>query len=485
MNKFATLAALAAALILPAAAQAQIVVNGTAEGAYGSALTVQDTPTGFGDSTAGTATPTDGGSELDGAYGVVQSGTLYIVLAGNLEGNYNKLDVFIDSTSGGQNSLLNNNPNTSDLQRLSADPTVTGGVGLTFDSGFAPDYYISANGGGTPYTFYVNFATLPTAGGGTAAYLGSTTSTGPTSNGTLTGGDAGAPQILAAIDNSNAAGVSGTAATGAGAVKTGVEFAIPLSAIGNPTGPITVCAFINGSNGDFLSNQVLGGLGGFNSNANLGDPRLVNFANIPGSQFFTVPNGSQSGPTITSLKLNPSTVAGSLNSIGKVTLSAAPTSATTVTLTNTNPKATLPASGTVTVAAGATTATFTIHTTAVSATTTGNITATLGSSSQTAKLTVRKISVLNVKVLPTSVKGGTSSTGTVTLEAKAAPSAITVTLASGTPSVASVPASVVVPAGQTKATFTITTHTVTASTVVKIKATAAGLSKSANLTVTP
>ena len=483
MNKFATLAALAAALILPAAAQAQIVVNGTAEAAYGNPIAVQDTPTGFGDSTAGTTTPTDGGSELDAGYGIVQNGTLYLVLAGNLEGNYNKLDVFIDSTSGGQNSLLNNNPNTSDLQRLSADPTVTGGVGLTFDSGFAPDYYISANGGGTPYTFYVNYATLPTAGGGTAAYLGSTTSTGPSSTGTLTGGDAGAPAILAAIDNSNVAGVNGTSATGAGSVKTGIELGIPLSAIGNPTGPITVCAFINGSNGDFLSNQVLGGLGGFNSNANLGDPRLVNFANIPGNQYFTVPNGSQTGPNLKSLTLAPATVPGSKNVTGKVTLTAAATSATTVTLASANPDATVQAS--VIVAAGATTATFPIHTTAVSASVSGNITATLGSTSKTAKLTVRPISVLGVKVLPTSVKGGTNSNGTVTLEAKAAPSAITVTLTSSNPTVASVPASKTIAAGQTKATFIVTTHTVTTSTVVTIKATANGLSKMTTLTVTP
>ncbi len=302
MKTLAALAALAATLVLPAAAQAQIVVNGTAEAAYSSPLATQDTVTGFGDSTAGTATPTDGASELDAAYGTVQNGMLYLVLAGNLEGNHNKLDVFIDSVPGqGQNTLVKNNPvpphNTpdgSDLQRLSADPGTPGSVGLTFDSGFAPDYYLSANGGGTPYTFSVSFATLPTAGSGTAYNIGSTTATGSSSTGALTGGDAGAPKIQAAIDNSNTAGVSGTGAvnavTGAGSVKTGVEFAIPLSALGNPTGPITVCAFINGSIGDFLSNQVLGGIGGFHSSANLGDPRGVNFAAIPGAQYFTVPN---------------------------------------------------------------------------------------------------------------------------------------------------------------------------------------------------
>jgi len=46
-----------------------------------------------------------------------------------------------------------------------------------------------------------------------------------------------------------------------------------------------VCAFINGVGHDFVSNQVLGGIGG---GGNLGDPRYVNFANIPGDQFFYV-----------------------------------------------------------------------------------------------------------------------------------------------------------------------------------------------------
>src|SRR5262245_65937630 len=46
-----------------------------------------------------------------------------------------------------------------------------------------------------------------------------------------------------------------------GAVTTGVEFAIPLTAIGSPAAAnIRFCAFINGGGHTFLSNQVSRGL---------------------------------------------------------------------------------------------------------------------------------------------------------------------------------------------------------------------------------
>ena len=61
--------------------------------------------------------------------------------------------------------------------------------------------------------------------------------------------------------------------------------------VGYDGGPIRVCAFIASSDQNFVSNQVLGGIGG---RANLGDPRLVDFATIEGDQFFTVEVGGGS-----------------------------------------------------------------------------------------------------------------------------------------------------------------------------------------------
>ena len=86
---------------------------------------------------------------------------------------------------------------------------------------------------------------------------------------------------------------------------------------------------------------------------------------------------------------------------------------------------------------------------------------------------------------PTSVVGGTSSTGTVTLTAAAPSGGFVVNLSSSHPSVASVPSSVTVPAGATSANFTVSTSTVSSSTNVTITASAGGVARTATLTVNP
>lgn len=58
-------------------------------------------------------------------------------------------------------------------------------------------------------------------------------------------------------------------------------------------------------------------------------------------------------------------------------------------------------------------------------------------------------------------------------------------LSSANPSVASVPASVTVPAGASSVTFAVTTSAVTANTSVGITASYGGLSRTTTLTVTP
>jgi hypothetical protein len=97
--------------------------------------------------------------------------------------------------------------------------------------------------------------------------------------------------LIFAWNNSNTAGVTGAGGiangvevASAAAVRTGVEVLVPLASIGSPTGSIRIAAFINGGGSDFLSNQVVGGLGGL---GNLGEPRLVDFSTIPGQQFVT------------------------------------------------------------------------------------------------------------------------------------------------------------------------------------------------------
>jgi hypothetical protein len=94
------------------------------------------------------------------------------------------------------------------------------------------------------------------------------------------------------------------------------------------------------------------------------------------------------------------------------------------------------------------------------------------------------VTVSSLALDPSSVAGGNSSTGTVTLSGAAPSGGAGVSLKSSS-SAASVPSSVTVPASQTSATFTVTTSTVAASTNATITATYNGSSKSATLTVTP
>lgn len=248
--------------------------------ACGAAQAVQ---TDFGNSTLG-AVDFANGSELDGACSSYQENTLHLFFAGNLESNFNKLEVFIDCVGGGQNRLRNDNPNVDfdGLNRMGDDGS---GNGLRFDEGFEADYWLSVTGGdvgGGTYRMFANYAELLTGGGGTGGYLGETIAGG---DGTLSGGS-NPHGIKVAIVNSNVGGVGvGCSGSTAGDVQTGIEFAIPLSALGGPFHCARVTAFVNGGAHDFVSNQVLASLPP--GTCNLGEPRAVDLATVAGDQYFT------------------------------------------------------------------------------------------------------------------------------------------------------------------------------------------------------
>ena len=191
-------------------------------------------------------------------------------------------------------------------------------------------------------------------------------------------------------------------------------------------------------------------------------------------------------PTLTALTVSPTSVTGGATATGTVTLgSAAPAGGVVVSLGSNLPgAATVPA--TVTVAGGATNATFTVTTSAVD-TTTVQLSATLGSVSQFAALTITPAAAATlsaVSLTPSTVAGGNSSTGTVTLSA-AAPSGGTVVSLSDNSAAATVPASVTVAAGSTSRTFTAATTAVTTQTLAVVTASSGGVSRSATLTVNP
>ena len=292
-----TLVGAAAPLAIAGTLLAQdIVIDGVADEAYGEALLLQQVQTQFGNADLGEQGFCNG-SEIDALFALADDGMLYLLIAGNLESNYNKLEVFIDAMPDeGQNPLLGNNADVDfgALNRMGRfEDKKTGEVqpGLTFDADFLADFWISFTGGDgaeekgvIPYDTYMSYAELLTGGGD----IGNSGFAGPGGSGAL--GALFADNLIEiAVDNSNVGGVTGgdqPEPDGGAGVITGVEIAIPLSVLGHTAGDdILVNAFINGSGHDFVSNQVMGPM---LSGGNLGEPRFVNFADIPGPQFAVV-----------------------------------------------------------------------------------------------------------------------------------------------------------------------------------------------------
>ena len=222
---------------------------------------------------------------------------LYLFLPGNLmfqergmEPGFrsDEIDVYVDSEAGGQNVLRADNPAVGGwYHRLPSR------AGLRFDAGFEPDhwfngwFYSAGSNLSAPYAFRLYSAHLATAGGGSGGFLGQSDPGGP---GTLVGGT-NPDGVEAAADNRNVAGVTaGCAAASGDGVATGVELAIPLAAIGSPTGCVRVCAFAVSYWDGGVSNQVLGPLPP--GTCALGAPAGVDFAGIAGDQYFTVCPGS-------------------------------------------------------------------------------------------------------------------------------------------------------------------------------------------------
>lgn len=149
------------ASLVPNVVSTAPTIDGTLDAGYGTAVALQTTGTGFGDSNLGQPGPANG-SELNGLYVVrFDNGTvdpaddvLYVCLTGNIESNFNKFEFFMDTIdNAGQNRLFNSNADV-DFNGLNAM------ANMTFDAGFAPDFYLTGGQGGD--TMFPNFATLPT-----------------------------------------------------------------------------------------------------------------------------------------------------------------------------------------------------------------------------------------------------------------------------------------------------------------------------------
>ncbi|MCA1632945.1 MAG: FG-GAP-like repeat-containing protein [Acidobacteria bacterium] len=144
---------------------------------------------------------------------------------------------------------------------------------------------------------------------------------------------------------------------------------------------------------------------------------------------------------------------------------------------------------TVLMPAGSSSVQFTASTRSVTSTQSVNIRVSnnqLGSRTVALTVTPPPPAALTVSALtltPSSLTGGSTAQGRVTLSATAQ-AATTVNLASSSAS-ATVPASVVVPAGASSATFNINTTSVTATTSATVSATLGGVTRNAILTINP
>jgi len=137
---------------------------------------------------------------------------------------------------------------------------------------------------------------------------------------------------------------------------------------------------------------------------------------------------------------------------------------------------------TVALSFGQSSASINITSAGVSAQQSATITATFAGSTSTATLIVNP--ALTITLSPAAVVGGTSATGTISL-AQAPTTPATVTLQSSDSKSALVPASVIVPAGQLSASFTISTSNAIAPVAIVITGTYGNASQSATLTINP
>jgi hypothetical protein len=269
--------AIVASAALVTSVSAQVVTGslGTTPQSYGSALALQSINTGFGDSTVGDGTSA-GGSELDAAYGQISGGYLYLMLTGNFESNGNHANVFVAGGAAGQSTLAL--PATASMATMN---------GSQFSPGFQATYAFDMNDyAGTAYVEeYTSLGSSPAGG-----YVGAAPAN--SSPGVVASGGSYPAYATVALNDYNVSTMGspvGGVFTGPYAT-TGLELAIPLSAIGYTGGSVEVLADINGGGDSYLSNQFLPELP--TGYGNLGNGGVFNFSSTPGEYFTVVPEPS-------------------------------------------------------------------------------------------------------------------------------------------------------------------------------------------------
>jgi uncharacterized repeat protein (TIGR03803 family) len=397
--------------------------------------------------------------------------------------------VTVSSLTFNPASVSNGQPSTGTVTLSAPAPAGGSTVGLSSNSTFAiVPSTVSVPAGATSATFTVNtnngFVLSNTAVTITAT-LGNSTVQG---NMTITPGIAVTSINLKPNNVTAGSSATGTitiaspAPSGGNAVKLSTSINSPCNLpVIFPTNPVTVPA--GSTSASFTVSTT-------STTTTCTAPIFAQSGGANVSANFTVSPGASTA-TVSSLALNPASVAGGGSSTGTVTLSAsAPSGGTVVALSSSSTSiATVPSS--VTVPAGSTSARFSVSTQSVPAATSAVITATLGGSSKQATLTINPpapataVSLSALTLNPTTVRGGDPSQSTVTLSGAAPSGGVVVTLATSNSAMATVPASITVPAGQSSATFKVNTGRPASNTSVTVSAVYNGVTKTASLTVAP
>lgn len=194
-------------------------------------------------------------------------------------------------------------------------------------------------------------------------------------------------------------------------------------------------------------------------------------------------------PVPTSITLDPATTSSTSGSWGRVTAADPRSEDVTFSLSSSHPDVAL-VPGEVVVPQYAAAGAFIISTRAVSTRTLVTISVSGGGVTLNATLTLEpvattpppaKLSTLSLS--PSTVAGGGSSTGVVTLDQSAPSGGLVVSLSSSNTAAATVPASVTVPAGASSASFNVSTTAAASTRTSTITATGGGTTLTAPLTV--
>ena len=184
---------------------------------------------------------------------------------------------------------------------------------------------------------------------------------------------------------------------------------------------------------------------------------------------------------ITSVKLSETSVVGGQSSTAMVTLThPAPLGGQVVMLTSSSPSMSVPVS--VTVIHGHTTATFPVETTPVESQVSALVSARVEVFSQSASLLVKAPVLKSLILKPANVKGGATSTAMVTLGSVAPSGGLAIRLSSSN-AAATVPQTVLIPAGKNSVTFVVHTQSVLQKTLVVISANLGAATELASLTI--